>query len=501
MFRCISRVRGRVFAVDHAFRVTSIAVESLNGVTKRYASEKAMKKNISNDRNDIFITCLPGLEPLLSQELHALRMKNTLSSGGVKIRDASADLIQKCHLYLGCASHVYIRCGEPFDVRGFPELVRKVDRFPWDEFISPNVTQFDFRVTSTKSKLMHTGAIKERVQLGINKRLNRPEDYKPPGDPEQISVIVRVHRDKVTLSLDTSTTPIHRRGYRLETAKAPLREDIAFAMLFGAGLRPEYHKDEKNDGFSGLMDPFCGSGTIAIEGAAMMVGLPPGRLREAPLKGTYLYNPQKWDQLVAASLKQSKEIVQGLAPIPQISATDRDDGAIVNAKHNATRAGVLEYMNIQSNVIANNPWILDQKTAPMDLLVATNPPFARRISRGKSGQEVKSRDHLLPLYQTIGHKIKSNLAAPGRHLAAVILNHHVDLVRRSGLPSLHASFTTDHGGLAVAAMLSPDIVFSKETENADKSDKTALDNSREIIPPIRIPEIDKNEIKTAQSKS
>ena len=336
------------------------------------------------------------------------------------------------------------------------------------------------------------------VQLGIKKRLNRPEDYIPLGDPEQISIIVRVHRDTVTISIDTSTTPIHRRGYRLETAKAPLREDIAFAMLYGAGLRPEYHLDEKNDGFTGLVDPFCGSGTIAIEGAAMMLGLPPGRLREAPLKGTHLYDPQKWDQLVTASLERSKEIVHGLSPIPRISATDRDDGAVVNAKHNAERAGVLEYMSIQSRVIANNPWILDQKTAPMDLLVATNPPFARRISKGKSGEEVKTRNHLLPLYQTIGNKIKTNLAAPGRHLAAVILNHHVDLVRRTGLPSLHANFTTDHGGLAVAAMVSPVIVSLKETDKADNNDVTALDDAKGIIPASMMPEIDQNQIESAQ---
>ena len=498
MFRWISTARGSVFAVEQAFRVNSIASQSLKGIAKRYASERAIKQKISEDKNDIFITCLPGLEPLLSQELHALNMKNNLSTGGVKIRDASADLIRKCHLYLGCASHVYIRCGEPFDVRGFPELLRKIDRFPWEEFISPNVTQFNYRVTSTKSKLLHTGAIKERVQLGIKKRLNRPEDYIPLGDPEQISIIVRVHRDTVTISIDTSTTPIHRRGYRLETAKAPLREDIAFAMLYGAGLRPEYHLDEKNDGFTGLVDPFCGSGTIAIEGAAMMLGLPPGRLREAPLKGTHLYDPQKWDQLVTASLERSKEIVHGLSPIPRISATDRDDGAVVNAKHNAERAGVLEYMSIQSRVIANNPWILDQKTAPMDLLVATNPPFARRISKGKSGEEVKTRNHLLPLYQTIGNKIKTNLAAPGRHLAAVILNHHVDLVRRTGLPSLHANFTTDHGGLAVAAMVSPVIVSLKETDKADNNDVTVLDDAKGIIPASMMPEIDQNQIETAQ---
>jgi putative N6-adenine-specific DNA methylase len=408
------------------------------------------------------VACLPGLEPLLSQELHGIKMPNTQTPGGVIIRDASTEQILKCHLYLGCASHVYLRCGKPFDVRGFPEIIRKVSRFPWEQYISANVTEFDFRVKSTKSKLIHTGAISERVQQGILKRLGRPSDFVPNGDTEKVAILVRIHRDTVTVSLDTSNTPLHRRGYRLETAKAPLREDIAFAMLYAAGLRPEYHLDEKNDGFTGLLDPFCGSGTIPIEGAAMMAGLAPGRLREAPLKGTLLYNPKEWGKLVAESFDRSKRLMKKLDPLPRTSASDRDEGAVESTKRNAQRAGVLDYIDIQNLVLANNPWIVDPKEAPMDLLVATNPPFGRRVSTSKSGKEFKTRDHLLPLYQSIGHQIKTKLAAPGRHLSAVILNHHVDMVRRTGLPSLHASFTTDHGGLAVAAMLSPVILAPNE---------------------------------------
>eukprot|EP00957_Ditylum_brightwellii_P177897 13550177-Ditylum_brightwellii.AAC.1 len=108
--------------------------------------------------------------------------------------------------------------------------------------------------------------------------------------------------------MDTSATPLHKRGYKLEVAKAPLREDLAFALLrcAGWGTNPamtssNFHGDRKTNSYYNsnfLLDPFCGSGTILIEGAAMAVGLPPGRLRPPPLWGTKLFDDDGWRKLV-----------------------------------------------------------------------------------------------------------------------------------------------------------------------------------------------------------
>ena len=86
------------------------------------------------------------------------------------------------------------------------------------------------------------------------------------------------------ISIDTSSTPLHQHSCRSEMAKAPLREDIAYSMLYAAGLQ----------NYQGLLDPMCGSGTIAIEGAAMKLGLPPGRLRNLSLDGTAFHSPELW---------------------------------------------------------------------------------------------------------------------------------------------------------------------------------------------------------------
>jgi putative N6-adenine-specific DNA methylase len=112
-----------------------------------------------------------------------------------------------------------------------------------------------------------------------------------------VRIAVRFVDDVATISLDTSATPLHRRGYRLDGAKAPLREDIAFAVLQAAGFRKGM----------ALLDPFCGSGTIAIEAACIAAGLPPGRLRPAPLQGFAFADAAEWQKLLAQLLHSIKE--------------------------------------------------------------------------------------------------------------------------------------------------------------------------------------------------
>jgi putative N6-adenine-specific DNA methylase len=132
---------------------------------------------------------------------------------------------------------------------------------PWQDFLGPGVTAV-FRVTSKKSKLYHAGAIEERLA-----RRGGRTDGRTGGEFVQ-EFVVRVFRDRFTISADSSGDLLHQRGYRLATAKAPLRETLAAAMLLGAGWNPE----------TPLVDPFCGSGTIPIEAALLARRIP----REAP---------------------------------------------------------------------------------------------------------------------------------------------------------------------------------------------------------------------------
>lgn len=380
----------------------------------------------------LFVACLPGIEAVLSNELSSLGIPHSPTQGGANIRQASTTTILKCNLFCGSASHVLLRCGRAFNIQGFADLSRKVGRIPWHQWIREDAT-VQVRATCAKSKIFHTGAVQQRVETAIDKALDRTD----PGNGPPVVMMVRIHRDVVQLSIDTSLTPLHRRGYRLETAKAPLREDIAYSMLYAAGIR-NYH---------GLMDPLCGSGTIAIEGAAMKMGLPPGRLRDIPMEGTAFYRPELWNELLNQALEASEKLIATLGSQPLVMAGDRDEGAIGAATANAERAGVTQFLDVSARALSDYDWFAPTHTGPESVLIATNPPFGKRISKARNKAE-RRFDELLPLYQTLGNKVSGMKGQVG----SVVLTNNVDLARRMGLKDTKALFSTKHGGLPVAAM-------------------------------------------------
>ena len=351
------------------------------------------------------------------------------------MRDASIETLMRCHLHLGTASHVLLRCGKPSTVRGFAELSRKAGRMEWHQWL-PDNPHLQVKVTSKKSKLFHTDAIAQRIKEAIHNSLGTSQ----PSTPESpiVPLVVRIHRDVMQISIDTSQTPLHQRGYRLETAKAPLREDIAFAMLLAGGCDPRHHQ--------GILDPFCGSGTIAIEAAAMLARLPPGRLRPAPLQGTKLEDSSLWNQLVDVSMDPLDTLTDSTI---KVHGSDRDAGAIDIAESNAARAGLSSLIEFSNVAMSASPWFEKQEAAPESILVATNPPFGKRISKG--GSRRRSDDHLWPLYQTLGNVIQK--FGHQKTVRAVLLSHDLRLARKTGLEELRVQFTTDHGGLKVSALL------------------------------------------------
>jgi putative N6-adenine-specific DNA methylase len=316
----------------------------------------------------------------------------------------------------------------------------------------------DIRVTSTKSKLMHTNAIAERVQAAIDESLGRETTQANTNekiDPsKKVRLTVRIVKDMVLISIDMSSSPLHQRGYRLETAKAPLREDLAFALLYCSGWRPHYHHGGQDLKFGGLLDPFCGSGTIAIEGASIMAGLPPGRLRPAPLGGTQLFDPLRWKTLLddKVPLEPQTHVV--------ICGSDRDAGAVSAAISNATRAGVRTLIDFCHAALASNPWFEDPLLAPDCPLVVTNPPFGKRIK----GKDAKNYMHpLLPLYQTLGGRMSQLMEVkPGAGIT--VLAHDLKLARKMGLSDMRVAFSTHHGGIDVSAMTT----VSKEANQMQK---------------------------------
>jgi putative N6-adenine-specific DNA methylase len=372
-----------------------------------------------SDSLPLFAACQPGLEPFLLAELEALGFRADGVPGGATF-DGGLDALMRACLWLGTASHVRVRLAQ-FRCRALGELERKAAEFAWRDWLTPKVP-LDLRASAKRSRVYHTGAIQERLYKAIGRAFGADPVLARKGDEVTAPLHVRFVDDTCTVSLDATSTPLHRRGYRLDGRKAPLREDIAHALVLASGFGPG----------DALLDPFCGSGTIAIEAAAIARCVPPGRLRPPPLQHSARFDHDAWQRLVAEP--------QPNEDVPLITCSDRDDGAVAAARANAERAGVADALQVEAHAIAAHPW-LQPNAAPPRGVVVSNPPYGVRIKGGSP---------LLSLYQTIGHRVKRL----GDGWRAALLAHDVRLARRTGL-SLEPAFSTRHGGLTVTAMATP----------------------------------------------
>ena len=373
---------------------------------------------------ELFAITAPGLEPLAAAELKDLGIESRVEPGGVQWSGGHNDLYV-ANLHLRTAARVLATVGR-FRARSFIELERHLGRLDWSPFIGSG-TQVRLRVTSRKSRLYHERAIAERVL----RQLDRPvadlgvrepaEEEEADRNGEEQLIVIRFHRDECVIRVDSSGTLLHRRGYRQALARAPLRENLAAAMLLAIGWR----------GDRPLLDPMCGSGTIPIEAALLSRDIPPGlasagrRPRSYAFERWPTFRPDLWKEVVLGARSGIRESA-GVA----IVGTDRDAGAIEAARTNAIRAGVAD--DIRFDVRA-----LSGSEAPSERqgVLVTNPPYGQRI--GESGA-------LRNLYAAIGRLTRERL--PGWTFA--MLSADRNLERQTGLP-LRELFRTRNGGIPV----------------------------------------------------
>ena len=364
-----------------------------------------------------FAIAAPGLEPLLEQELTELSIKCQAVPGGVEWTGSESS-IAIANLWSRLATRVVVRIGE-FRARTFFELERHAKKVEWDKYIGPNAA-VQFRVTARKSKLYHTGAIAERLEQAIGRKLKRDivvagTEDDDEGDAQGQLFIVRVERDEMVISADTSGSLLHRRGYRQAVAKAPLRETMAAAMVRGAGWNAR----------SPVVDPMCGSGTIAIEAAMIARKIPPGLDRKFAFLDWPGADVTRWNALVEHARGQT------LAKSPvAIGASDRDAGAIEAAKSNAQRAGVAD--DIQFAVRSISDAVPVGESAG---LLITNPPYGERVGDNRT---------IRNLYAQLGNVARAKF--DGWTLA--MLSPGKALEGEMKIP-LEEKFKTSNGGIPV----------------------------------------------------
>lgn len=366
---------------------------------------------------ELFAVACPGTETLLERELAALGIEGRAVPGGVELHGDAAT-IRRVNLESRLASRVLLRLGrfETLHLNELEKLSAKLDVAPFLRADQPLAV----RATCRKSRIFHSGAAEERVGRALAKKLgasltlaqaNLDEDDEPPQ-----TVLVRFDHDVCTLSLDTSGAHLHKRGYRLETAKAPLRETLAAALLAEAGYR----------GDMPFVDPLCGSGTFAIEAALIATRTAPGRLRSFAF--------ERWpshDSRAMRLLRDAADARRRPTPV-QIVASDRDEGAVGAARRNAARA--------QVEIDVRHHALSDSQPPGSQGVLLTNPPYGARV-----GDPGRLRD----LYATLG-KLTSRKYV---EWTVGFVTTDPRLARASGLAFTRTTPPLPHGGLRVKLYL------------------------------------------------
>jgi putative N6-adenine-specific DNA methylase len=371
-------------------------------------------------RHPTFIICPPGLESLVTEELSGLPAtsvpRSTAAHGGVRAALTTRQLYA-ANLHLRTATRIIVRVAR-FPAATFAAFEAGARAVDWSPWLGPDAV-VAVRVSATKSRLWHTGAVAERLAGVLPAEVAHPS----PDAAESAAqlVLVRIVHDEVTISVDASGEPLHRRGWRRQTAKAALRPTLAAAMLLATGWR----------GDTPLIDPFCGSGTIVIEAARLARGLPPGVDRSFAFERWPSFEPGTWGSVSGAARATDR----GTAGVP-IVARDRDAGAVEATAANAERAGVLADLDLAQAPIS----ALRGAPAGPGWLI-TNPPYGRRVSRGPD---------LRDLYARLGQVISACLPDwhTGLLVADPVLAGHAKL-------SLTEAWRSTNGGLEVRYLTTP----------------------------------------------
>ena len=331
---------------------------------------------IMNDRFEIIVPTLFGLEAMVSRELYRLGYDAKKTEDGRVTFDGDYDAVCRTNMWLRCGERVLIKVGE-FKAETPDELYEGVKALEWERFIGKN-DAFPVKGRTLRSKLASDRSSQIMIKKAAADRLGGK--YGISWLPEsgityqiQFTIIDNI----VTLMIDTTGLALHKRGYRVQSNLAPVRETIAAAMVMLS-----YWKFEEP-----LMDPFCGSGTIPIEAAMFKRNMAPGLNRNF----AFFNFAQTDERMVKDIIEEAQEDIHRDIK-PYISASDIDPNAVKLTKANAAKAGVGEFISVSKCDACR---IKTEKTGGS---IITNPPYGERLG---TEPEVKK------LYGRIGKTFSS----------------------------------------------------------------------------------------------
>ena len=321
--------------------------------------------------------CFFGVEKMLAREIKNLGYEIIKTEDGRVTYKTDEYGIAKSNIYLRCAERVHLKVAE-FEARSFDELFEGTKRINWAKYI-PFGAQFPIsKASSIKSKLYSTPDIQSIVKKAVVESLKKSylEDGMLKEDKEKYPIYVFIHKDKVTLTIDTSGTALHKRGYRERANKAPIRETLAAAIMELVPWRPGRT----------LVDPMCGSGTLLIEAAMKGINMAPGINREFISESWRTMDKKIWWDVRREAYAQMDEDIDF-----KIYGYDIDEEALEIARENAEIAGVADYIEFKYGDATE--FSSDEEYG----FIVTNPPY---------GERLEDTDTVKMLYKQLGYTFR-----------------------------------------------------------------------------------------------
>ncbi len=322
---------------------------------------------------ELITPCHFGLEAVLKREIFDLGYEISFVEDGRVTFLGDAQAVALSNVFLRSAERVLLKVGQ-VHAETYDELFEGIKSMPWERYLPENAKFWVTKATTIKSKLFSPSDIQSIVKKAIVERLKGVYgiDWFSE-DGAQYPIRLSFMKDEAVLALDTTGDSLHKRGYRRATAKAPISETLAAALI---QLTPW-------KGGRILVDPFCGSGTIPIEAAMMAANIAPGAMRS--------FQAESWENLIPRlcwrEAKEEADDLKNPSVETDIQGFDIDGEIIRSARENAKRAGVEHLIHFQQRPVS------ELHHAKKYGFVITNPPY---------GERLKEREKLPELYREMG---------------------------------------------------------------------------------------------------
>lgn len=384
----------------------------------------------STDTHDWFATCPKGVESLLLSELASLGAQGTRETvAGVHFSGPRAVAYRAC-LWSRLANRILWPLAQLEAVDG-DSLYRELREIDWGKLFTPSSTiAIDFSGENRNIRNTQFGAQRSKdaiVDWFVDTTAQRPSVDRVNPD---VRLNIRLVRDTAHLSVDLSGGSLHQRGYRLQAGVAPLKENLAAAVL----LRADWPGIAARGG--ALIDPLCGSATLLLEGAMMAAEIAPGLGRKRfGFEHLLLHDAKQWQALLSDARARAEK--GRAAQLPEIRGYDWDPAVIRRAQENIARIGLQDVVRVSCKPVAELQKPSD-RPLPFGLLVC-NPPYGERIG---------DKEGLVALYRQLGAAMLKEF--PGWQ--AAVLTSDLELGKATGLRS-HKRYALYNGTIPASLLL------------------------------------------------